>query len=252
MSSNPVPSKLSTVIKKSISNSKATKQPFLSSKRPIKYNINSYLIKEYGSNCKTKYKYFYQIIENLLYKKNTHYVSEFKDQIILDITDEYLKKFYAKKESFKKIPQYSKFYILYQIYFCIPTFRTVFFNRIIHQQREKKAGCFYYEHFKENINANSSNENNIESEQMNNKLDREKIINLKNKKIKNNKTFFNKEVEAILDKESKNDIININSSLSIHESGSKLKNSRSYLLVNNSNEESLCNIINTIYKKNYS
>ena len=53
---------------------------------------------------------------------------------------------------------------------------------------------------------------------MNNKLDREKIINLKNKKIKNNKTFFNKEVEAILDKESKNDIININSSLSIHES----------------------------------
>ena len=102
MSSNPVPSKLSTVIKKSISNSKAKKQPFLSSKRPIKYNINSYLIKEYGSNCKTKYKYFYQIIENLLYKKNTHYVSEFKDQIILYITDEYLKKFYAKKESFKK------------------------------------------------------------------------------------------------------------------------------------------------------
>ena len=78
MSSNPVPSKLSTVIKKSISNSKATKQPFLSSKRPIKYNINSYLIKEYGSNCKNKYKYFYQIIENLLYKKNTHYVSELK------------------------------------------------------------------------------------------------------------------------------------------------------------------------------
>ena len=84
---------------------------------------------------------------------------------------------------------------------------------------------------------------------MNNKLDREKIINLKNKKIKNNKTFFNKEVEAILDKESKNDIININSSLSIHESGSKLKTNRSYLLNGNSNEESLCNIINTIYKK---
>ena len=200
----------------SISNSKATKQPFLSSKRPIKYNIKSYLIKEYGSNCKNKYKYFYQIIENLLYKKNTHYVSEFKDQIILDITDEYLKKFYAKKESFKKVPQYSKFYILYQLYFCIPTFRTNFFNRIIHQQREKKAGCFYYEHFKENINANSSNENNIESD---NKLNREKIINLKNKKIKNNKTFFNKEVEAILDEESKSNITNIiNSSLSIHES----------------------------------
>ena len=60
MSSNAVSSKLNIVIKKSISNSKATKQPFLSSKRPIKYNINSYLIKEYGSNCKNKYKYFYK------------------------------------------------------------------------------------------------------------------------------------------------------------------------------------------------
>ena len=254
MSSNPVSSKLNTVTKKSISDSKETKQPFLLSKRQIKYNINSYLIKEYGSNCKNKYKYFYQIIENLLYKKNTHYVSEFKDQIILDITDEYLKKYYDKRESFKKIPQYSKFYILYQLYFCIPTFRTNFFNRKIHQQREKKAGCFYYEHFKEN-NANSSSENSIDSakmNKMNKKLNKEKIINLKNRKIKNNKTFFNEEVKLILDKESRSDINNINNinnTLSIHESGSKLKNNRSYLLNTNSNEESLCNIINTLYKK---
>ena len=36
-------------------------------------------------------------IINTIYKKNSHYISEFKDQIILDITDEYLKKILCEK-----------------------------------------------------------------------------------------------------------------------------------------------------------
>ena len=35
----------------------------------IKYNIGSYLKKEYGPNCNNKYKYSYQLIQNLIYNK---------------------------------------------------------------------------------------------------------------------------------------------------------------------------------------
>ena len=56
--------------------------------------------------------------------------------------------------------------------------------------------------------------------------------------------FFNDEVKEILERESLS-----NYSMSLHESGSKLKSESSYLLNSYSNEESLCNIINGLYKK---
>ena len=105
----------------------------------IKNKINSYLINEYGPNCSNKYKYIYQITQNLLYNRPTHLVSIFKDEMISDFIDEFLKKFYKKNDSLKKLPQYYEFYTNYQNYFCIPTFRVNFYNKKIYQQREKKA-----------------------------------------------------------------------------------------------------------------
>jgi hypothetical protein len=126
----------------------------------IKYKINSYLKKEYGPRCNNKYKYFYQVTQNLIFNKETHLVSEFKDKMINDYIDEFLRRFYKKKESFQKIPQYSEFYINYQKYFCIPTFPVKFFNQKIHHQREKKAKFYYNQNFKD-LDSDSISENNI-------------------------------------------------------------------------------------------
>ena len=215
----------------------------------IKYKINSYLIKEYGPNCNNKYKYSYQITENLIYNKGSHLVSEFKDKMIMDFIDEFLKRFYNKGESFQKIPQYSEFYINYQKYFCIPTFRVKFFNKKIHQQREKKAKNYYNEKFQEK-DSDSISENNIGigAISMDGTFDIEKIY-YKNFKEKNNKTFFNKEVEKVLEKESISNINQKSNTLSIHESGSKIKNNNSHLLNTISNEESLCDIMNCLNKE---
>ena len=160
----------------------------------IKYNIGSYLKKEYGPNCNNKYKYFYQLIQNLIYNRQTHLVSQLKDKMILDYIDEFLKQFYKKKESFGIIPQYSKYYANYQNYFCILTFRIKFFNNKIHHQREEKAKCFYNQNFKE-IDSHSISENNIGigAISMNSKFDKGKIF-YKNL-IENDETFFNKEVK---------------------------------------------------------
>jgi hypothetical protein len=67
----------------------------------------------------------------------------------------------------------------------------------------------------------------------------------KNEKIK---TFFNKGVKEILEKESIN-YSSINNTLTLNESGSKLKSNSSYLLNTTSNEESLCDIMNGLYNK---
>ena len=214
----------------------------------IKYKMNSYLRKEYGSKCNNKYKYFYQVTENLIYNKETHLVSEFKDKMISDYIDEFLKRFYRKKESFQKIPQYSEFYINYQKYFCVPTFRIKFFNKKIHNQREKKAKCYYNKNFKE-LDTDSLSENNIGigAISMDGKFDKGKLYyqNIK----ENNKTFFNKEVKEMLEKESISNINMNSNTLCVYESENKIKKNNSHLLNNISNEESLYDIMNYLNKK---
>ena len=214
----------------------------------IKYKMNSYLRKEYGSKCNNKYKYFYQVTENLIYNKETHLVSEFKDKMISDYIDEFLMRFYRKKESFQKIPQYSEFYINYQKYFCVPTFRIKFFNKKIHNQREKKAKCYYNKNFKE-LDTDSLSENNIGigAISMDGKFDKGKLY-YKNIK-ENNKTFFNKEVKEMLEKESISNINMNSNTLCVYESENKIKNNNSHLSNNISNEESLYDIMNYLNKK---
>ncbi len=148
-------SKLKSILLKSSSKSKI-KSPL----KKLQNKCRSYLIREYGPNCNIKYKFSYQIIDNLLYSRFTHFVAVFKDKMITDFIDEFLKRFYKKRESNKKIPQYASFYINYQKYFCVPTFRVKFYNKKIHQQREKKAKCFYNEKFKDK-ESNASIENDL-------------------------------------------------------------------------------------------
>ena len=234
-----VSTKLKSILIKASSKSKK--------KSPLTKTIiraHSYLINQYGSNCNNKYKYFYQVADNLLFNRNTHLVSVFKDNMIHDFIDEFLKKYYKKRESFKKIPQYTTFYTNYQRYFCLPTFRVKFYNKKLHQQREKKAKVFYNNKFKDKESSMDENNIGFGAVSVGGKPKGKIIVKNKGKKI--DKTFFDKEVKKILEKST---VSNYNKTLSLRESGSKLKNNSSYLLNTTSNEESLCNIINGLYKK---
>ena len=94
----------------------------------------------YGAKSKLKYQYIGFIMENLIFNKNTHLVSTFKDYMIWDYVEEFLKRFYNDKESGERVPKFASFYKNYLKFFCIPTFKDIFCNEMIHNFSEKKSG----------------------------------------------------------------------------------------------------------------
>jgi hypothetical protein len=114
--------------------------------------------KRYGANAKLKYQYIGLIMENLIFNKNTHLVSTFKDYMIWDYVEEFLKRFYNDKESGERVPKFASFYKNYLKFFCIPTFKDIFSNEMIHNFNEKKAELFYNENYKKKKETNSYQE----------------------------------------------------------------------------------------------
>ena len=92
-----------------------------------KYAMNC-IHKRYGAKGKLKYTYYGQIMENLVFNKNTHLVSAFKDYMIWDYVEEFLKRYYRNKESDERVPKFATFYKNYLKFFCIPTFKDIYCN----------------------------------------------------------------------------------------------------------------------------
>ena len=99
-------------------------------------------------NIKYKIKYNSRKIYNdlimftLLFNKNTHLVSLFKDYMIYDYVDEFLKRFYTDTEISERLPQFSVFYKNYLTFFCQPCFASFKYNNLIQRNREKKIRAF--------------------------------------------------------------------------------------------------------------
>ena len=180
-----------------------------------------------------KYNYLGVIIDALIYNKNAHIVAVFKDYMIIDYLEEFMRRFYAKKESIQRIPKFSKFYKNYLKFFCSPTLRETFSNELIHDRLEKKAEFFYKKNYTSKKGDKDSSvhdkglceesETSEESEENENK---------------NENTLFNSVVRKKIEKYSP-----IRTSMALPENGSKLKKSDSGLLITYSNEKSLFNIV---------
>jgi hypothetical protein len=84
-----------------------------------------------------------QIIENLIYNKNCHIVSVFKEYMILDFIDEFLKRGYKLQESTERIPKFANYYKNYLKFFCNPIFRDLKVNGIIQIYGDNKAELYY-------------------------------------------------------------------------------------------------------------
>jgi cytoskeletal protein RodZ len=94
-------------------------------------------------------------MENLIFNKNSHLVTVFKDYMIWDYYDEFCKRFYYKKESTQRVPKFSIFYKNYLKFFCIPTLKDQTPNEMIHTCSEKKAELFYKENYQRKKKDNS-------------------------------------------------------------------------------------------------
>ena len=200
-----------------------------------KVALNS-IHKRYGAKAKLKYTYTGLIMENLIFNKNTHLVSTFKDYMIWDYIEEFLKRFYRNEESNERVPKFASFYKNYLKFFCVPTFKDIFCNEMIHNYSEKKAELFYNENYKSKKEKNSFQEDYGVLEES--ESDEESETSNANNNNNIEKTIFNETVKKKIEKYSP-----INTSMVLPESDTKLKPDDSGLLITSSNETSLVNIM---------
>ena len=102
--------------------------------------------------------YMNLIIEVLVFNKNYHLVTVFKDFMILDYVDEFLKRYYRNSESKDRIPRFANFYKNYLKFFCKPIFSDFECNEIIKEHSEKKAELYYNQNFRKKDKNNDNDE----------------------------------------------------------------------------------------------
>ena len=100
------------------------------------------------------------LLENVIQSKYCHDIAVFKEKILYNYKEEFLKRFYLKKESKIRIPKFVSFYKNYLTFFCKPTFSELNLNDMIQIYSEKKAQLFYNENYKDDNNLKTDNTNN--------------------------------------------------------------------------------------------
>jgi hypothetical protein len=117
------------------------------------------------------------VLECLMFNKSCHIVSLFKDYMIYDYIQEFLKRYYSTDEIKERLAKISNYYKNYSTFFCKPTFRFHILNNLIQTYSNNKAQCFYKLNYKkENKDSlndklaktifNSTLKSNIEKYQM--------------------------------------------------------------------------------------
>lgn len=96
--------------------------------------------KKYSQNAM---EYQQMQINTIIYNKNTHHVSVFKDNMIFEYEEEFIKRFYSKQETLERIPKIANYYKNYLTFFCHPTFRNFEVNALVQQFGDDKAEVYY-------------------------------------------------------------------------------------------------------------
>ena len=129
---------------------------------PPKKHLNLYLIqyqKYFNKKLVIKYnilpnEYNLMNLDNFITAKYCHSLASFKEKLIFNYDEEFLNRFYTKKESKRKIPLFADFYKSYLKFFCFPTLSELKLNDLIEDMVEKKAKAFYNENFSEKSDKN--------------------------------------------------------------------------------------------------
>ena len=103
---------------------------------------------------------YYLLISNqLVFNKSSHLNVFYKENKILKDEDEYLRRFYNKKETIKRIPKLNEYYKNYHIFFCKPTLTDFPMGIILKNYEDNKAEIFYKNNYDDsNINKDEKSE----------------------------------------------------------------------------------------------
>lgn len=148
----------------------------------------------------------------------------FKDYLITDYVEEFLRRLYSLNESIERIPKLYNYYKNYLQFFCKPTFIDAYSNIIIKNFGDCHAENFY----KNNIEKKNHNNGGLDDKN-NNSFSKEMKRNKNGELIK---TIFTKSIKNSIDNINNND--NEKSSINRNEKENKIINA----LTDNNNQES--------------
>jgi len=156
---------------------------------PVK--LLSLLYLKYGD---IEEEYFLSFTNKLIYNTSSHFNILFKECQLNMSKDEYLKRFYKKRETRERIPMLSDYYKNYHLFFCKPVIRDFYAYELLHSHEELKAEIFYKNNYKdEDTIKNFENNENKEDT----KNESSCLSSLDN--ITNNKIIFTERNKNIID-----------------------------------------------------
>ena len=104
--------------------------------------------KLYLKYAKDTNNYYNKIkINNLLKTKPSHFLVSFREVLLYEFQDEFLKRYYSIKESRKHIPKFIEYYKNYISFFCKPIFRNLKLGKLILLSGEKCAENYYIRNY---------------------------------------------------------------------------------------------------------
>jgi hypothetical protein len=108
---------------------------------------NKLLLNKYNNKNDIIVNYNDYILDALVFNKNTHYISIFKDYMVFDYIEEFLKRYYCKDECLDRLPRISQYYKNYLKFFCHPIFKNFQINSIIQNYGDDKAEIYYVNNY---------------------------------------------------------------------------------------------------------
>lgn len=197
-------STLKYIIKKK--NQKKGRNAILDNSKIISNNL-----RKYNSNTKI---INIIVVNNLINCKSCHFLAVFKDYLITDYVEEFLRRIYLLNESIQRMPKLYNYYKNYLLFFCKPTFIDSFSNEVIKNYGDLNAEFFYKNKLDrkknkkeakklldKNINYRNNNKDDV--------VDNEELIKtVFTKSIKNSIDNINIEEDSTISKKLDNDKIN--------------------------------------------
>ena len=152
---------------------------------PVK--LLSLLYLKYGD---IEEEYYISFTNKLIYNTPCRFNAIFKECQLNISRDDYLKRFYKKRETIERLPMLSDYYKNYHLFFCKPVIRDFLLYDLLHSHEELKAEIFYKNNYKDDTSIKNLENNENENETSS-------LSSLDN--ITNNKTIFTKRNKNIID-----------------------------------------------------
>ena len=147
--SDPIPSLLIPI--KKVKNSKSLITHIISDSHNKKMNLNQIKIKissflinqnlQIHNSCPDQKNIM--LINDLIESRETHFIAVFKDYLISDYKEEFLRRFFNINEIIEVLPKFYQYYKNYLNFFCKGTFCDFDLNEIMQEYGECQAEFYY-------------------------------------------------------------------------------------------------------------